>query len=515
MTEIAALAIDLGTSGVKAAVVNRAGRMLGHGRCPLPVGRLPDGGAEQDARAVWEGVKSAMRQALAGPEVVHDQVAAVLCSSQYSSVVPVDAHGDAVGDLILWMDTRGALYNLGIYGEYPDAVLRWLDVHGCPPTPSGNDSLAHMLWVKHERPDIYARTHAFLEPMDFVNAQLTGRVAANQCSTFMMLLTDNRAPDAAAYDAELVRFSGIDREKLPELLPLDAAVGTLRPEVADELGLSPATPVFGAVNDTQAGSIGTGTFHGTHGGLCLGTTTVLQAHVDFKRTDAEHAILTMPSPIPGRYMMMAENGISGAAVDHFLNRIVFAADELGSMTGADRFAALARTVSGTEPGSDGLLFLPWLNGAGAPVFNGNARGGFLNLSLESTRAHMARAVLEGVAFNLRWLMAPAEAFVGHEFSHFVFAGGGAQSGAWAQIMADVVQRPVHQMADAQYVNARGTALLAFLHLGELSLEEIADRCPVQCVYDPSPNVRGRYDLLFSQFVAAYERNAPIFETLNA
>lgn len=515
MAEQCVLAIDLGTSHVKAAVIDRDGAIRGKGRRALEAIRLPDGGAEQDPAAVWTAVEGAATEAVRTADTPPDAVRAILCSAQYSSIVPVDRDGTPLMNLIVWMDTRGGIYNLGLYGEHPDAVEHWLDVHGCPPVPTGNDSLAHMLWIKHERPDVYERTHAFLEPMDFVSAKLTGRTTANQCTTFMMLLTDNRAPDETRYDPDLVRYSGLDEAKLPELVPVGADVGPLRPEAAAALGLPADVRVLSGVNDSQAGSVGTATFQGDHAGVCVGTTSVLLAHVDFKRTDFEHGVLTMPSPIPGRYLVMGENGIGGKALDHFFDHVVFASDQLGALDGTDRYAALGRVVAEAPPGAHSLLFLPWLNGSGAPVYNGNARGGFLNMSLDTTRADMARAVLEGVAFNLRWLADPVQEFVGRPFSHYVFAGGGAESDAWAQILADVLRAPVHQLADARFVNARGTGLLGFYFLGELSLDEVAARCRTRQVFEPRSAHVGRYDTLFTQFLAAYERNADIFESLNA
>jgi xylulokinase len=142
------------------------------------------------------------------------------------------------------------------------------------------------------------------------------------------------------------------------------------------------------------------------------------------------------------------------------------------------------------------------------------RGGFLNLSLHSTRAHMVRAILEGVAFNMRWVLPAVEGFVERRFDELLFSGGGAISDAWAQIMADVIDRPLAQLADARHVNNRGTAFLAFVELGVLALDDIDKLCPIKRRYQPRAAHRELYDTLFGQFVAAFEQNRPIFEVLN-
>jgi xylulokinase len=142
------------------------------------------------------------------------------------------------------------------------------------------------------------------------------------------------------------------------------------------------------------------------------------------------------------------------------------------------------------------------------------RGGFLNISLETTRAHMLRSVLEGVTFSLRWVLPAVECFIDDQFDSLVFSGGGAVSDEWSQIMADVMNRPVHQLAEPRFVNNRGTAFLAFDQLGVASLSEVDKVCRIGKTYQPKPENRDIYDSLFEQFVAAWDQNRPIFEALN-
>jgi xylulokinase len=371
-----------------------------------------------------------------------------------------------------------------------------------------------MLGVKHDRPDAYARTHKFLEPVDFLAQRLTGRFAANACSAFLMLLTDNRRLDAVDYDPGLVAFSGIDRDKLPDLVPVDACLGTLRPAVARELGLAAATPVFSGMNDTQAVTIGAGAFRPGHGGLNVGTTMQVLASAERKDTDFASQIVSMPSPIPGRYLALAEIGLGGKAIEHFARGVFHARDALGDHSAPDPFARIDEAVGGEPAGSGKLLFLPWLAGALAPNENTRMRGAFLNVSLETTRTRMLRAVLEGLAYHLRWMVGPAERFSGATFRELRFAGGGAQSDAWAQILADVTDRPVLQLAEARQANTRGAAFLAFHRLGLVDLGDIDRFSPIRRVYEPRPENRGIYDELFTQFVASYDQIRPLCEALN-
>lgn len=507
-----ALAIDLGTSGPKVALVGDDGGIAAQAVRSVRTRFVAADLAEQDPEEIWTATVSAAQEVVARAPEAAREVVGVICASQFSSVVPVDATGRPVTGLILWMSRRGAPYSRRILESNPSSIGIWLEVHGA--VPMGNDSLSHILAVRHEHPDAYERTHKFLEPVDFLSHRLTGRFAANACTAFLMLLTDNRRLDAVDYASELVTLAGIDREKLPDLVPVDACLGTLRPEVARQLGLAAATPVFSGMNDTQAATIGAGAFRPGRGGFNVGTTMQVLASAETKHTDIETQIVSMPSPLPGRYLALSEIGLGAKVLEHFLTRIVHTKDALGDDTRHDPFAALEGALGAEPPGSGGVLFLPWLAGALAPQENAKMRGAFLNLSLETTRGRMLRAVLEGLAFHLRSMLAPAERFAGASFAEIAFSGGGAQSDAWAQILADVTDRPVHQLAEARQVNTRGAASLVFQRLGLIELEQLDRFRPIRRVYAPRSEHRRIYDELFAQFVTSFDRLRPICEALN-
>ena len=158
--------------------------------------------------------------------------------------------------------------------------------------------------------------------------------------------------------------------------------------------------------------------------------------------------------------------VTGRVIESFLNNMIYAKDEFCQAEApADKYERLDQVAGKVEPGSDGLIFLPWFGGTLCPAEDPFARGGFLNLSHSTTRAHMTRSVLEGIAMNYRWLRDPAEKFIGHPMDHWRLSGGGALSEVWVQIMADVVGIPMHQLANPRLVNTTGAAFLAFNRLG--------------------------------------------------
>jgi xylulokinase len=269
------------------------------------------------------------------------------------------------------------------------------------------------------------------------------------------------------------------------------------------------------INDTNASAIGAGAVREFDGVIYIGTSLVLTCHLPFKKTDLFHLMTSMPSPVRSRYLLMAEQGTGGKSLEFFLRSIVYADD--GFATGPvpdDVYERVNHIAAKVPAGSEGVLFLPWLNGTLAPEENATARGSFFNLSLSSTRSHMTRALLEGIAYNNRWTVGPAEKFIGRKFDHFRFAGGGALSDVWAQIHADVLGVPIHQVANPTHVTTRGAAFLAFDKLGVRSLGELKDRVQIRRVFEPDESNRALYDKMYAQFRALYKRNKKVFAALN-
>ncbi len=519
MTNQHILTIDLGTSGPKAAVVSTDGTLAGSARASVLTRFGPDGAAEQDAESVWQATVEAARGALGATAIESSSIVGVVASAQYSSIVPVRSDGTPVAPMITWMDQRGApkrLKRLPGYprlGDSPLTLAKYLRVHGLAPLESGM-SINHMRWFRYAQPDLYERAASFLEPVDYLTARFTGRTTANQCSSFMQMLADNRRVPSAGWHGDLVSASMIDAEKLPESVPVGSVVGTMLPDVADALGLAPATPVLSGINDTQAGAMAAGTFSGTHAGLALGTTAVIVTHLKKKKVNPLRSLYTMPSPLGGGHMVSAENGVAGVAVNYFLDNVVYADDDFMTPESVgDRYRAFNHAAANSEPGARGVLFLPWLRGSLAPQADGRMRGGFLNVGLDTTRNDLARAVLEGVSLNLRWLQGPVEKFVGREISHYVFYGGGAGSDLWSSVMADVLGKPVHQLADAGFANSIGTAVFGFDRLGVVAASDLSERLRINAVYEPDPLQRARYDDLAEVFADAFKRTRPLTHRL--
>ena len=247
----------------------------------------------------------------------------------------------------------------------------------------------------------------------------------------------------------------------------------------------------------------------------MGTSGHLASHVSFKKTDIFSSIATMPSGIPGHYLFWADLLNNGNVLDAYLKNLVFAQD--GFDTGplpADMYDRASLVAAQVPPGSEGVLFLPWFNGILSPGEDPSMRGAFLNLSPRTTRAHLTRAVFEGLAMNWRWLRGPAEKLIGRPSSIWRLTGGGALSDLWSQIMADVVGIPMHRQADPRNNNVIGMGLLAFNRLGLVKLEDIPRMIKFDRVFEPDRKNRAVYDCIFAQFMAGKNKLRPVFHALN-
>ncbi len=508
------LAIDLGTSGPKVALVSEHGELTAAAARQVVTRFIPPDGAEQDPAEIWQAIRGAVHEVMYKAQLPRTAIAAVACTSQYFSVVPAGADGQAVGPLIVWMDTRGGRHSMALHASKPGAFERWIELHGIPPLPSGGDSLSKVLWIREERPEIWERARYFLEPVDWILMRLSGRATSNVCTAFPFLLTDNRRLDALEWSPELVETAGIDAGKLPELVPPNTIIGRIRRDVAEDLGLPPEAKIVSGVNDTQAAAIATATFRPQAAAINVGTTGQAIVHLDGMKSEITKALVSMPSPVAGRYMLMAENGIAAKALDHFLGKVIFFSDALADHSNDAPFAGVEAAVGAAPPGAGGVLFLPWLTGTVAPDANSSARGAFVNLSLESDRPRLVRAVLEGVAYSMRGLLPEVEQISGVRVGELRFSGGGARSDAWAQILADVLNRPILPLADPVHSNNRASALLAFEALGIAGFDEVDRFCPQRRRFEPRNENRAVYDHLFAQFEAAYDGLRPVFDALN-
>ncbi len=515
------LAVDHGTSAMKVALANMSGDILTFETEETPVYLLDGGGAEQDPDEWWAALITCAQRIIAKNLVPVDDIVAVCNSSQWSGTVAVDAKGNHLMNAIIWMDSRGAPYiakylrgvvNIQGYGILN--VLKWIRKTGGIPANAGKDPIAHILFLKHERPEIYEKTHMFLEPKDFLNLKFTGKFAASYDSIMLHWLANTQDIWNVHYDKALIKKLRIDQDKLPPLQSSIDVLGVVSEEVADLIGINRNVQVVTGSPDLHSAMIGSGAVRDYEGHIYIGTSSWILCHVPFKKTDISHNMASIPSAIPGRYFVVNEQESAGACLT-FLRDNIFHTDDKARYGNPEVYREFDKIVEGVPPGSNKLIFTPWLYGERTPVENHTVRGGFHNLSLPVDQPNMIRAVFEGVAYNSRWLLQLVEKFIKRKMDPLNIIGGGAQSDIWCQIYADVLNRTIRQVKDPIYANARGAALIASVGLGYCTFDEICHLVQFSNEFHPNPDNRALYDELFAEFLQLYKSNEQIYKRLNA
>lgn len=512
------LAIDLGTGGPKVGAVGLDGELYATSFTAVPTVHTDDGGAEQDVDLWWDGIRSGVHGFLRDGIVEGDDLHAVGLTSQWSSIVPVDAAGEAVGTCLMWADHRGAPYArraVGgpVLGWAPDVLARSIPLTGAVPFVSGEDPLGHELFLRYERPEVLARSHVLLEPMDYLGLRLTGRAAATPASMLNSWLVDSRPGRPRRYVPSLVRRYGRDPRLLPDLLATGSQLGTVRPDVAHDLGVRAGVAVSCGVPDFLAAHVGSGAVGLYQMHAAISTTSWISGRVPTKHLDLRHFMTSVPGIDPDSYVLINDQAAAGFCLTWWRQRLAEAAD-LSDGCPPD-YHRLLHAAGSVPAGSAGVVFVPWLRGERSPVDDRSARAGFVNVSADVTVSCLTRAILEGVAFNSRWLMDAVEGYIGRPVLVLRILGGGAQSDLWCQIYADVLGRPVERLADPMFAQLRGAALLALIGLGEMSLEQAADLVPVDQRFTPQPGSSDVYDPLYAEFTSLYKSLRPHHRRLNA
>ncbi len=517
------IAADLGTSSMKVALITIHGQVLGWCAQPIQLHLTADGGVEQSPEEWWQAFVSCTRQLLSEGVVSPASIIAVCCSTQGEGTIPVDRDGNALMNCITWMDMRGqsSLFQqfkglVNISGMSVVKVLNWIRLTGGIPSASGKDPAAHMLFIRDHLPEVYARTHKFLNVLDYLNLRLTGRFTATYDSILTSWVTDNRDPDNIHYDAGLVRASGVDGDKLPEIFPCTAVLGNLKAAVATELGLSPYVKVVAGAIDTTAAAIGAGTVEDDLPHLYIGTSSWMAAHVPYKKTDIASSLASLPCAIPGRYLLIALQATAGGNLNFLRDKIIYNKDELLQEAAVpDIFKYLDQIADRVPAGANGVIYTPWIWGERAPVEDKTLRAGLYNLSLHNSREDIIRAFLEGIALNTRWLLQPVKRFLKSPVEKIHIVGGGAQSDVWCQIFADVMGVCIRQVEDPVYANARGAAWIGAVGLQEISYADIPGLVKIKRDYHPSPSNQSIYDQRYEQFLSIYDQMKGVYRKMNS
>ncbi|MCC7359282.1 MAG: hypothetical protein IT317_07390 [Anaerolineales bacterium] len=507
------LSLDLGTTAIKVGLFTAAGDLL---RLAAREQRLlfpGPGRVEQSLAATWQLAGEAARELLTGLEPA--DVQAVVLTNQRGSVVPLDVTGRPLTDLIVWMDRRG----LSQVQRLETAIGRqaYYQTSGHPIVPI--TGVTKILWLQHLAPEVWADA-AVVGPPQTIFLRWLGcaEAVADYSSGSYLFPCDIRARQFSRPLAEALHFP-LDR--LPRLVPATEIVGHLSAPAAQHLGLPSGLPLGAGGGDGQCAAAGTGVVAPGSVMVNVGTAAGVQVFLPQPAFDPAQTLNCAAHVVPGAWELEAHTQASGTVFRWFRDELGGAEQLVARHSHHDAYDLLIAQAADAPPGSDGLLFLPTFNGATAPVVDPYARGAFIGLQLAHRRGHLIRALLEGIALEIRWML-DALAAAGAQVQEVRLAGGGSRNPLWNQIQADIYDRPVRTVShpDAALV---GAAMCAAVALGwypdfTRAAEAFVGLGPV---LHPRPATRSVYDQAYARYVRlfrllseqqAFTPHAPLEET---
>ncbi len=435
------LGLDVGTGGARAVAVDEAGEIVAEASAGYPLHSPRPGWTEQDPADWWEGAKTALGR-VAGE--VGGDVAGIGLTGQMHGSVFLDASDGVIRPALLWNDQRT--------GRQCEEITEWVGAERLIEL-AGNPALTgfqapKVVWLREEEPESFARVARVLLPKDYVRLRLTGEYATDVSDASGTLFLDVKGRD---WSGEILAALEVPPEWMPEVHEGPEGTGTLRREVAEELGLPPGIPVAAGGGDNAAAAVGTGIVRPGVVGSSVGTSGVLFAHTEGFTPDPSGRLHAFCHALPGAYHLMAVTLSAGGSLSWWRDTV---GGDFDDMVGA---------ASEVPPGSEGLVFLPYLSGERTPHLDPGARGAFFGLTTRHGIPHMTRAVMEGVVFSLREGLEIMRG-LGVPVEDVRATGGGARSALWRGLQADVYGEPVRRTA-ADEGPAYGAALLAGVAAG--------------------------------------------------
>ncbi|PYU52401.1 MAG: xylulokinase [Acidobacteria bacterium] len=495
------LGIDVGTGGTRATVIDCNGRVASSATEEhQPFASPQIGWAEQQPEDWWRASSIAVRQAIAGANLSAEEIACVGFSGQMHGAVMLDEQGSVVRPALIWCDVRTEKQCRDLTAKIGQERLIQLT---CNPALA-NFTLTKLLWVGENEPENWKRVRAVMLPKDYVRFRLTGERATDLADASGTLLLDVAH---RRWSPEMLEAAEIDERLLPALHESSDVCGQISSKGAAETGLRVGTPVVAGAGDQAAGATGMGIVAAGTVSATIGTSGVVFAATDRPALDPRGRMHTFCHAIPGRWHVMGVTQAAGLSLRWFRDN--FAVDSSGARESYDRLTAEAAKI---PAGSDGLLWTPYLMGERTPHLDSSARGALVGLTASHTRAHVVRAILEGVAFSLRDTFTLFQE-MDVPVTNIRLGGGGARSPLWRQIQADIYGRAV-EIVEADEGAAYGAAILAGVGAGMWSSVDAACHAVVRVAsrVNPQPASVATLNASYSAFRRIYPATREIFNS---
>ena len=487
------IGIDLGTSAVKLLLVDETGAIRREVTKEYPLSFPQPGWSEQNPADWWDGCVSGVRELLEGEDA--SAVAGIGAGGQMHGLVALDTQDAVIRPAILWNDGR-----TGEEVDYLNKVI-------------GKDRLSALtaniafagftapkiLWMQKHEPENFARIAKIMLPKDYINYKLTGVHCCDYSDASGMLLLDVQHK---CWSKEMLDICGVSEGQMPKLFESFEVVGTVLPEIAAELGLPEGVKVVAGAGDNAAAAVGTGVVGEGGCNLSLGTSGTLFISSDHFGVDPNNALHAFAHADGGYHLMGCM--LSAASCNKwFCEEILHTAD----------YPAEQKPITEEKLGRNHVFFLPYLMGERSPINDVNARGCFVGMTMDTSRADLTQAVLEGVAFAIRDSLEVARS-LGLDIPRTKLCGGGAKSPLWRKIFANVLGIPL-EMVKTEQGPGYGGAMLAMVGCGQYASVQAASDALVELasVTEPDPELTARYEAQYQKFRKIYPAMKNIFPDL--
>lgn len=503
--------IDIGTSGTKTLIITDAGEVVSSATVEYPLHTPRPGWAEQDPQDWWKGSSESLLLALRKANLRGTEIQGIGLSGQMHGSVFLDANGEVIRPALLWCDQRTGPQCDWIHetaGE--DLVV----AETCNRVLTGFTA-PKIIWLRQHEPENYRRMAKCLLPKDYIRYRLTGEFhseVSDASGTALFNVRERR------WSTAILDKTGIDPSVLPEVHESVVPSARVSPEAAALLGLRPGTPVVGGGGDQAAGGVGNGIVSPGIVSSTLGTSGVLFAFLDEPLVDPQVRTHTFCHAVPGKWHVMGVMLSAGGSFRWVRDTLCGPERDVAANLGQDPYEVMCAEAATAPAGCEGLVFLPYLTGERVPYPDPAAKGVFYGLHLRHQRAHLIRAVMEGVAFGMRDSFDILEA-MGVPMTQVRASGGGARSSLWRQIQADVTGR-AHSTINVEEGPALGVALLAGVGTGAWGTVEEACGAAIEVVgrTDAVPESVALYDSchaiyrgLYADLAARFRETAALFE----
>jgi len=489
------IGIDIGTTGTKAILIEENGRVISTATEGYPLQRPHPQWAEQNPEDWWRATINSIKSILANSRVDPKDIKCVGLSGQYHGAVLIDKNFNVLRPCILWCDQRTE--------SQCEYINQKIGAEQLMKIVCNSVSTAYiapkLLWVRDNEPHIYEKIFKILLPKDYIRFKLTDVFATDVTDASGTLFFDVRERQ---WSKQVLEKLNIDQRLLPKCYESQEITGQITREAAMLTGLKPGTLVVGGAGDQAAQAVGVGIIEEGLISFSIGTSGVVSTSLDEPKYDPHGRLVTFCHAVPNKWHMMGVVQSAGESLQWFLNNLGVDEIDEARKQGVDPYEVLIQKASTVNAGSEGLIFLPYLNGVRHPYFDPNARAVWFGLTLRHNKAHMIRSVLEGVAYALKDCSEVMKE-LGVIFREIRISGGGAKSSFWKQIQADVNNVPIVTVNTAEGA-AFGAALLAGVGAGVYNSVSEACNQTIRVIDSKRPN---------KNIVGVYRTCYKIYQTL--